>query len=78
MSLERFQRPQVGDAERYQGRRLVARYMGPDLLGYVDGVQLSGFYLDVEAALRAGRRYVDEQIKEEKKKAEAASKSAQA
>lgn len=61
-------RRQVGDAERYQGRRLTAHYMGPDLLAYVDGVDLAAFYLTVEAAMEAGRRYVDDQVKEEKKR----------
>lgn len=63
-----IERKQVGDAERYHGRRLHAAYMGPDLIGYVDGVELSGFFLNVEAAISGGRRYVDEQIKEEKKR----------
>jgi hypothetical protein len=61
-----LKRRQVGDAERYHGRRLHAAHMGPDLLSYVDDVELGGFYLNVEAALAAGRRYVDGQIKEEK------------
>lgn len=61
-------RKQVGDAERYHGRRLTAHYLGPDLTACVDGVELSGtFYTDVEAALVAGWRYVDAQLKEEKK-----------
>lgn len=63
-----LQRKQVGDAERYHGRRLTAHYMGPDLLSQVDGVEMSGFYRDVESALAAGRRYVDAQIKEEEKR----------
>lgn len=63
-----LKRRQVGDAERYHGRRLSAHFLGPDLLGYVDDIELSGFYLNVEAALAAGRRYVDDQIKEEAKK----------
>lgn len=61
-------RKQVGDAERYHGAKLTAHYLGPDLLCCVDGTELSGtFYTNVEAALAAGRRYVDAQIKEEKK-----------
>jgi hypothetical protein len=63
-----IERKQVGDAERYHGRRLHASYMGPDLLSNVDGVELPAFYLSVEAAIGAGRRYVDDQIKEEKKR----------
>jgi hypothetical protein len=63
-----FERKQVGDAERYHGRRLHASFMGPDLLANVDGVELPAFYLSVEAAI-AGRRYVDDQVREEAKKA---------
>jgi hypothetical protein len=62
-------RKQVGDAERYQGRRLVARHMGPDLLAYVNDVELASFYINVESAIAAGRRYVDDEIKEETKRA---------
>jgi histidinol-phosphate/aromatic aminotransferase/cobyric acid decarboxylase-like protein len=64
-----FERKQVGDAERYHGRRLHASFMGPDLLANVNGVELPAFYLTVEAAIAAGRRYVDDQVREEAKKA---------
>ncbi len=63
-----FTRKQVGDAERYQGRRLMARFAGPDLLAYVDDIELAGFYINVESALQAGRRHVDAEIKEAKNK----------
>jgi hypothetical protein len=63
-----IERKQVGDAERYHGRRIHASYMGPDLIANVNGVELPGFYLTVEAAIAGGRRYVDDQIKEEAKK----------
>lgn len=62
-------RKQVGDAERYEGRRIVARFMGPDLLAYVNDIELASFYINVESAIAAGRRYVDEEIKEEAKRA---------
>jgi hypothetical protein len=62
-------RKQVGDAERYEGRRLVARFMGPDLLAYVNDVELASFYINVESAIAAGRRYVDDEIKEAAKRA---------
>lgn len=55
-----LRREPVGNAESYRGRELEVRFMGPDLLAYVDGVELSGFFLNREAALGAGRRYVDE------------------
>lgn len=64
-----LQRKQVGDAERYHGRRLVARYVGPDLTGHVDDIEIASFYVNVESALTACRRYVDAQRKEEEKKA---------
>lgn len=65
-----FQRKQVGDAERYHGRRLVARYVGPDMTGHVDDIEIASFYLTVESALASCRRYVDAQIKEERKRKE--------
>jgi len=58
-------RKQVGAAEAYRGSKLTAHYMGPDLLAYVDGVEMPGFYLSVEAAIAGGRRYVEAQLKAE-------------
>lgn len=60
MSVERRK---VGKTERYGGSQIEVRFMGPDLLAYVDGVELSNFYLTPEAARAAGRRYVDDQKK---------------
>lgn len=70
-------RKQIGPAEAYRGSRLTTHYMGPDLLLYVDGVEMPGFYLNQEAAHRAGRIYVDAQLKaqaeaQEKAKVESA------
>jgi hypothetical protein len=45
-----LQRRQVGETETYHGRRLVVRFCGPDLLSYVDDIELSDFYLNVEVA----------------------------
>jgi len=56
-------RKQVGAAEAYRGSKLTAHYMGPDLLAYVDGVEMPSFYLSVEAAHAGGKRYVDAQLK---------------
>jgi hypothetical protein len=67
-------RKQVGAAQAYKGSKLTAHYMGPDLLSFVDGVEMPSFYLNVEAARRAGRVYVDAKLKvaaEAKKKDEA-------
>lgn len=63
-----IQRRQVGSTELYHGRKLTARYLGPDLLAYVDDVELNAFYTDVESARAAGRRHVDAEIKEEEKR----------
>lgn len=59
MSLQRV----VVSTEIYQGRKLVARFCGPDLLAYVDAIELSGFYLDTRAAMLAGKKHVDAEIK---------------
>ncbi|MGH9644776.1 MAG: hypothetical protein ACRD3Q_20425 [Terriglobales bacterium] len=53
-------RRQVGDTETYHGHKVRALFVGPDLLAEVGDVQLSDFYLNVEAAHAAGRRYVDQ------------------
>ena len=63
-----IKRRQVGDAERYHGRRLHASYLGPDLLANVDDIELPTFFMTVEAALSAARKYVDEQLKEAAKR----------
>jgi hypothetical protein len=53
----------VGKPEAYRGRTITARHMGPDLLGYVDDIELSGFFIDVEAVRSGGQRYIDAEIK---------------
>lgn len=53
----------VGKSE-YKGSEITVRHMGPDLLGYVDGVELSGFFTNTAAAIAGGERYVDQMIKE--------------
>jgi hypothetical protein len=70
-----IERKQVGETETYHGRKLRARFMGPDLLGFVGDMELSGFFLDVEAAHAAGRRHVDAEIKAEQEAAKAAEKA---
>ena len=49
--------------ETYRGHTLEARFMGPDLGVFVDGVDLNSFYIDANAAMDGGRRYVDAQLK---------------
>lgn len=58
-----LKRKLVGKPEEYRGRKITARHMGPDLLGYVDDIELSGFFLDTEAVQAAGQRYIDAEIK---------------
>jgi hypothetical protein len=60
-------------SECYEGRTLEARFMGPDLLGYCvpqgqDPVELAGFFIDAQAAIDAGKRFVDAQIKAQKER----------
>jgi hypothetical protein len=69
-----IERKQVGPTQVYHGRKLTARYMGPDLLGFVDDIELSGFFLDVNAAHAAGQRHVDAEIKAAKEAAAKAQK----
>lgn len=53
----------------YEGRCVEVRYMGPDLLAYVEDIELSGFYLNTQGAFEAAKRHIDAQIKEEKRHA---------
>lgn len=62
-------REQIGPTANYRGHQIVARHCGPDLLCYVDSAELPSFYIDVEAAHRAGMRYVDQIEKEQEKRA---------
>lgn len=58
-------------SEYYHEHLLEARFMGPDLLSFVDSVELPQFYVDVEAALLSGRKFIDAQEKEERERLEA-------
>ncbi len=55
--------------ESYQGRTIEARWMGPDLLCFVNGAELGSFYVDAQAAIEGGQRFVDAEIKAEQDKA---------
>ena len=57
-------------SETYEGRTLEARHMGPDLLGFVNGVELSGFFVDARAAIDGGKRFVDAEIKAQRERDE--------
>jgi len=54
--------------EMYGGRKIRVTLMGPDFLAYVDGVELSGFYLSPQAGINAGQKYVDDERKAKEKK----------
>jgi len=56
-------------SESYQGRKIEARYMGPDLVCYVDGTELGGFYIDAQAAIEGGQRFIDADIKAQRERA---------
>lgn len=53
----------------YKEHTLEARYMGPDLLSYVNGMELANFYVNTQAAFEAGQRHVDYELKAAKEKA---------
>lgn len=61
-------------SETYQGRTLEARYMGPDLLAFVEGAELGSFYIDAQAAIEGGQRFVDADIKALQERAAQAAK----
>jgi hypothetical protein len=58
----------VGDPYLYHGRTVTGRYAGPDLLCYVNDVELPHFYADLEAVRGAGRRWIDHEIEEARKR----------
>ena len=61
-------RRMIGKPESYLGRKIVIRHMGPDLLCYVNDVELGGFYTDAKAARDAGIRHVDAEVKAQKER----------
>lgn len=58
-------RKQIGDPVHYKEHLITVTHMGPDLLAYVDGSEISNFYMNREAALKAAREYID-QIEKQK------------
>jgi hypothetical protein len=60
-------RPIVGTPEKYRGRVLSVRLMGPDYLSYVDEIELSGFFISPGAAASAGQKYVNDEIEAKEK-----------
>lgn len=61
-------RPPVGDPYMYRGYMITATFIGPDLLGYIDGEEMPNFYMDLAAVRKAGSRNVDLKIKEREEK----------
>lgn len=61
-------RKPVGDPYVYRGHRITATFVGPDLLGYIDGEEMPNFYMDLAAVRKAGSRNVDLKIKEKEEK----------
>lgn len=61
-------RKPVGDPYKYRGHLVTATFIGPDLLGYIDGEEMPNFYLDLEAVRKTAERNVDLKIKEQEEK----------
>lgn len=63
-----IQRKTVGEPLPYKGRKIVATFLGPDLLVSIDDVELPTFYVDLEAARSGAMKYVDDEIKAKEKR----------
>lgn len=59
------QRKQVIEPVVYRGHKITATFAGPDLLAQVDGDELPHFYVNSQAAIKAGERYIDAKLKVE-------------
>lgn len=62
------ERQAVGDPYIYRGYQITATFIGPDLLGYIDGEEMPNFYMDLAAVRKVGSRNVDLKIKEREEK----------
>lgn len=58
----------VGGILNYRGHQIIATFIGPDLLGYIDGNEMSNFYSDLRAVETCAKRQIDETIKEQRNK----------
>ena len=58
-----FERQEISRT-MYRGREIVARFLGPDLIGYVDGVEMPNFYMTTEALYDACKLHVNQQEKD--------------
>ena len=54
-----IQRQQIGADQYVRGHLVQLRYLGPDLLCYVDNTELNAFYETVPAAMAGAERYID-------------------
>lgn len=61
-------RKPVGEPYIYRGYRITATFIGPDLLGHIDGEEMPNFYVDLAAVRKAGSKNVDLKIKEKEEK----------
>lgn len=61
-------RKPVDEPYMYRGCMITATFIGPDLLGYIDGEEMPNFYMDLAAVRRTGSRNVDLKIKEREEK----------
>lgn len=61
-------RKPVGDPHMYRGYLVTATFIGPDLLGYIDGEEMPNFYMDLAAVRKTAERNVDLKIKEREEK----------
>jgi len=53
--------------EEYRGRTIEVRFMGPDVISMIDGVELPNFFLSSDGARRTARRCIDDWLKEQEK-----------
>lgn len=61
-------RKPVGEPYIYRGHKITATFIGPDLLGQIDGEEMPNFYMDLAAVRKIGARNVDLKIKEQEEK----------
>ena len=63
MTLQR----KLVDCVTYKKHVIDIKYIGPDLLCYVNEIELPNFFVNIRSAIEAGKRFVNEKLKEEKK-----------
>lgn len=61
-----MKRDQIGETLNHKGSKVTVHHVGPDVIAAVDGKELPNFYLNAEAARKAGMKYIDEIQKEKK------------